>query len=211
MKKTFLMLMLALVLAFTARAQVLQNSWWRAYTANDSAVEFWRFGQDTLSFSYDDVTYNNKSVFSINDSLFTITDFDWSPCITYDSGVYIFSIQADTLRLTYIFDGCIYRSLYLMYHYFTRLYAGTENNTPFSSATIYPNPSADGIFNLKFTDYSNLPTRIYVLSADGRKIKEENSTGASTNHSINLQSSASGVYFLVMEGEKGRRVLKLVR
>ena len=92
--------------------------------------------------------------------------------------------------------------------------AGADNNSLFVS----PNPSADGIFNLTFTGNGSLPKRIYVLSADGRKIMDVGAihespvqSSAEINFTINLQSCASGIYFLVFDNEKERRVFKLVR
>ncbi|HLG34776.1 MAG TPA: T9SS type A sorting domain-containing protein [Bacteroidia bacterium] len=80
-----------------------------------------------------------------------------------------------------------------------------------NSPAVSPNPSADGIFNLMFNGKGNMPNKIYVLNVDGRKILDENIASGATNHTINLQSHTSGIYFLVMENEKGRRVMKVVR
>lgn len=77
--------------------------------------------------------------------------------------------------------------------------------------TISPNPSVDGIFNLTFSKNENMEKRVYVVTTDGKKITDENISSLATNHVINLQSYAEGIYFLVMEGTKERRVMKLVR
>ena len=80
-----------------------------------------------------------------------------------------------------------------------------------NSPSVSPNPSADGIFNVSFGKNENMFKRIYIIGTDGKKIMVENISSAAINHIINLQSYAEGIYFLVMEGAKGRRVLKLVR
>ncbi|MBK5285851.1 MAG: T9SS type A sorting domain-containing protein [Bacteroidia bacterium] len=211
MKKTLLMLMLASMLAFTARAQVLQNTWWRSYTLTNVASEYWHFGQDTIGQS---ITGNGEikiSTYTTNSNLFTIIDLPFNWCPVTDTGKYNFLIQSDTLRFNIISDPCNYRQGVFSFYYFVRSYLGIEDLNSISTATIYPNPSTDGIFNLKFNDYNNLPQRIYVMSADGRKIMKETFSTAATNHTLNLQPFASGIYFLVMENEKGSRVVKLVK
>jgi hypothetical protein len=80
-----------------------------------------------------------------------------------------------------------------------------------SGAIISPNPSADGIFNLTFNENGTMPEKIYVLNVDGRKIMDVRAENFPPQRVINLQSCASGIYFLVMENENGRRVMKLVR
>lgn len=91
--------------------------------------------------------------------------------------------------------------------------------------SVYPNPSANGIFNVTFGDVraihespQQLPKRVYIVDTKGKRIMDvsvgaihESPVHESPVHVINLQSCASGVYFLITEGEKGRRVTKLVR
>jgi len=209
MKKTLRMFMLASMLAFTARAQVLQNTLWRSYTLTNVASEYWHFGQDTIGQS---ITGNGEikiSTYTTIGNLFTIIDLPFNWCPVTDTGKYNFLIQSDTLRFNIISDPCNYRPGVFSFYYFVRSYLGIEDINPFSTTTVYPNPSEDGIFTLSFTANNNLPKRIYVMTADGRKIMDETFSSAATNHALNLQPYASGIYFLVMENEKGRRVFKL--
>lgn len=80
-----------------------------------------------------------------------------------------------------------------------------------NSPTVSPNPSVDGIFNLTFSKNKNMVKRIYITGTDGKKIMDENILSVAINHTINLQSYAEGIYFLVIENENGRSVMKLVR
>jgi hypothetical protein len=218
MKKTLFTLMLASMLAFTARGQVLQGTLWRAYNWNNVPDLYWYFAQDTLYVSYDNVSFFDSTVFTTVGSLFTIEVMNFFSCVQPYTGTYNFLITGDTLRFTVINDLCFQRLSYFNLHYFLRITTGIEDINPISPANISPNPSADGIFNLSFNDVraihespQRLPKRIYVLSADGRKIMEEMFSSAATNHIINLQSCASGIYFLVMENDLGRKVSKLIR
>ena len=211
MKKTLLILMVASMIAITARGQVLQNTWWRSYWYTNGASYLWHFGQDTLFFNSDVYSNFPKATYTNNSNLFTIAYLDTTFCSFSDTGNYSFTILGDTLRFGIVSEPCYWRGFYFTYNYFVRIYVGISDINPISTATISPNPSADGIFNLMFTGNGNLPQKIYVMSADGRKIMDETFSSAAPNHTINLQSCAAGIYFLVLENEKGRRVAKLVR
>jgi hypothetical protein len=209
--KTLLTFLLATMLAFNASSQVLQNTYWRNYDLNGNPNLYWYFNQDSAFVSSDTVGFNYLFSFTVAGSLVTFGN-DISPsCLTSDTGQYNISIQADTLHFNLVTDQCAQRAYFFNNTYFVQLFTGIEDMNPFSHAIISPNPSATGIFSLNFSDSGNLPQRIYVMTTDGRKIIEENYVNASTRHTINLQAHASGVYFLVMENEKGRRVMKLVK
>jgi len=211
MKKTLLTLMLASMLAFTTNSQTLQNTYWRMYDINNALQAYVYLGQDTFYVSPDNVIYDSIATFTTVGNLFTIIDMPFWQCPQSDTGRYTFLIQADTLRFTTISDPCMSRNSVLAFGYLVQLPTGIEDLNSISTAIVYPNPSADGIFNVMFNDYGSLPERIYVLNVDGRKILDETVSSGAINHIINLQSFSSGIYFLVMENEKGKKVMKLVR
>lgn len=218
MKKTLLILMLASMLAMTARGQMLQNTWWRMYNFSNIPFDYVHFGQDTFSFSTNNIAYFYAATYTTNGNLFEITNTTFWNCALSDTGNYSFTIQNDTLLFSFISDTCVTRHIVLLSYYFVRLVTGAEDLNPISTATISPNPSADGIFNLMFNENGAMPNKIYVMAADGRKILDVGAENflplhsrIPTNRIINLQSRASGIYFLVMENEKGRKVYKLVR
>lgn len=211
MKKTLLMLMLASMLAMSAHSQTLQNTYWHAYNVNNTPGLYFYFGQDTISVGFNNSSYSIEHLYATNGNTFTIEDYPSPNCGMNYIGSYTFMFTPDTLWFTVISDTCSMRQNYFSYHYFLQLNTGTEELNGFSGATISPNPSADGIFNLMFNENGTMPNKIYVMAADGRKILDENILSGATNHTINIQSRASGIYFLVTENEKGRRVYKLVR
>jgi hypothetical protein len=88
---------------------------------------------------------------------------------------------------------------------------GINEEATENSPAVYPNPSADGIFNLSLGKNESMLKRVYVVTTDGKKIMDETVSSAAINRVINLQSFAEGIYFLVIENKNGRRVMKLVR
>ncbi len=76
--------------------------------------------------------------------------------------------------------------------------AGVEENT-LALATIYPNPSSDGFFNV---DYVNA-TEIKVVNLVGMTIMEEKLDSQSGTKSIDLSSFTNGIYLVsVSNGTK---------
>ena len=212
MKKNLITLALVLMAMIPARAQQLQNTYWTIYTPTNVLAGYFYFCCDTLSESPDNITYTQVTTYVENGNLFTIIDLPGSPggCPITDSGRYTFSILSDTLYFILISDPCAGRSYVLLNYHFVRLLTGIEN-VSFNSDQLYPNPSPDGIFNLSFTNNSDGFDKIIVSTAQGKKVSEENIPRGERNHSINLQNLSSGVYFLMLENNKERKVFKIVK
>lgn len=209
--KTLFVFMFASILALNINAQMLQNTYWRQYDTSNVVHGWFIFGQDTVFSSYNNITFTPCSFYySAGNSIkfLWLNNFN---CLPNDTGEYSYSVQNDTLRFTPVSEPCSVRLWFFTSHYFVQLPTGIEDMSSVFGAIVSPDPLADGIFNLKFTDSGSLPHRVYLMSTDGRKIQEENCVSTSSNHTINLQSNASGIYFLVMENRKGRKVIKLVR
>ena len=211
MRKSALFFILVTIVAFAAHAQPLANTSWRAYDFSNTPGFFLHFGADTVSLSTNDVSYIPVSTYATNTNVFLITDISAASCGATYTGAYNFTIVGDSLAFSYVNDTCSARYTNLLTNYFLRNTAGIGDLNSVSAAIISPNPSPEGIFNLSFNENNNLPKRIYVLNVDGRKIFEENFLSTEKNHLINLRSCAAGVYFLVMENNLGRKMLKLVR
>jgi len=76
--------------------------------------------------------------------------------------------------------------------------AGVEENE-LASATIYPNPSTDGLFNVEYVN----ATAIKVVNLVGMTIMEENLDTQSGTKSIDLSSYTNGIYLVsVSNGAK---------
>jgi hypothetical protein len=78
----------------------------------------------------------------------------------------------------------------------------------FNSISIYPNPS-NGVFNLTWSSSSEM--QIKVSDVSGKEIiSKHNITNETGNHSLDLSSYTSGVYFVTFTSENNRIVKKLV-
>jgi len=171
MKKYLLVFVMILSLTTTTHSQTLQNTYWRTYNyATNMPTDYLFFAQDTFWASMDNINYDSLSVYTTNGNIFTIVDVVSGLCPVTDTGIYNFSISADTLRFNVIHDTCLGRENYFHDHYYLSLPTFSEELNYVSMPDVYPNPSPNGIFNLSFTANSNLPDRIDVYTVEGRKI-----------------------------------------
>lgn len=76
--------------------------------------------------------------------------------------------------------------------------SGIEENSVNTGVKIYPNPSADGIFNVEFTKANE----ISVIDAAGTTIYQTTVDANATTKAINLSQFSNGVYFInVVDGD----------
>ena len=67
--------------------------------------------------------------------------------------------------------------------------------------TAFPNPSTNGIFHVKCTEFKNQEGTLTVLSLTGSVIMQDNITGNSETL-INLEAMPKGIYILrIVDGE----------
>lgn len=210
MKKNLLTVAFVLSSILSVHAQQLQNTYWTVYNPSGSFFQYFHFGIDSLSFSYDNVNYTWRSFYTENGNQFIIDDNNGpGQCNPGDTGWYTFIIQNDTLDFTLITDECAFsgRATILGTYIFVRLYPTGIENISSDDVGLYPNPSTNGIFNLHADGFE----KIMVCDAQGRKVFEENIPGNEQNHSINLQQLSPGIYFLTLQNHDGKRGFKIIR
>jgi hypothetical protein len=207
MKRKLVILVVVLCTIFAAHSQQLQNTYWQSYTPTGSPFNCYHFISDSLHYSYDCINYNPKSLYIESGNIFTIWDF-LGACTQSSIGHYTFSIQNDTLDFTLISDDCLQgRSTVLGTYIFVRMYPTGIENISSDAVELYPNPSPNGIFNLRSGGFE----KIIVCDAQGRKVFEENIPDGKQDHSINLQQLSPGIYFLTLQNQDRRRVFKIIR
>ncbi len=79
--------------------------------------------------------------------------------------------------------------------------------------SVFPNPSATGIFDLVLKEETTQKVEVEVFNALGQRVFffSKKDGGSASMHQISLASQPSGVYFLNVKTEKGRAVRTLVR
>jgi hypothetical protein len=210
MKKILIICILILTAIISAPAQQLQNTYWTVYNPSGSFFQYFYFGFDTLFFSYNNVSYTHRSIFVENGNLLTLNDPAAWPgqCVENDTGKYSFFIQNDTLDFTLISDPCSGgRDIVMGTYIFVRLYPTGIEDVSSDAVQLYPNPSPNGIFNLRF----NSADKIMVCDAQGRKVFEANISFGERNHSLNLQQLLPGIYFLTLQNDSDKEVFKIMR
>ena len=104
MKKLFTLLYL-LFIGINGYSQQLQNTQWTVTDTTDVFYIYFKFGIDTLSYSYDDISYTNIATYQESGNNFTMIDLPSGPCPS-DTGKYTFFILNDTLNFTLVNDDC---------------------------------------------------------------------------------------------------------
>lgn len=78
------------------------------------------------------------------------------------------------------------------------------------SLKVYPNPSSDGIFNIKLIEEVSEPTIITITDLSGKVLVTEN-IGLGLTHRMNLGNLPSGIYLMHAKSAAKQSVTKLIR
>jgi hypothetical protein len=175
-------------------SQTLLNTTWSVYYPNKAFYAYFHFGTDTLSYSYDNVSYTSFSAYNKNGNDISFVDLPSKPGATTDIGNYTFTIQNDSLRFNFISDVFDNRRNVLTMCYWVSSKA-TGINTPDFTTSIkfYPNPLVSTT-NLKLDKSINNATLTFYNSV-GHSVKQiKNITGQT--FTINRDNLPCGVYFI---------------
>lgn len=199
MKKLLLIILLSNFYSL-GYSQVLTNTIWTVYDDTNNFLGYFRFNNDSVSNSIDNIIYDDLATYSESGSNFTIVDVagTGSPCL--DTGYYTFSIQFDTLRFILINDPCVVsqRPTVLADFHWVRLITDITENPPLQNQfTVYPNP-----FNFQTVfDFNEIQigTTIKIVDMNGRVIRRINFDGKQLI--LEKEDMESGVYFALIEAE----------
>lgn len=209
MKKILLPLIIAITISFQSNAQVLANNTWIAYNDTTNAMSlYFRFDNDSMAFSGNNVSYTHISRFSEAGNVLTVFD-DETGCGAA-SGTYSFLMSGDTARFTLISDSCTSRVEYFTSHYFVRMLTTVQEYST-AGLRVSPNPAADGIFNLSFDQYVAGMEKLVVYNMEGRIVYETMLPGNSTNFKLDLGQQPAGIYSLVLSGAGKSSVTRVAR
>lgn len=213
MKKLLLSSVL-LVLSFsTARAQSLVNTTWAFHWPDDALFRYFHFSDDTLYWSNDNITYTEHSLISFAGSAFTISDLPGSDigCPPVNVGNYTFEVVNDTLGFDLVSDPCTPRGQVMDEGYGLQAPSGVAD--PFASAgiSVFPNPSANGIFHLRIPTTASVYNSLRLVCMDGRLITQQNlPVGATVDRDVLLEAPATGTYLLMLSGPTRTITTKLL-
>jgi hypothetical protein len=86
-----------------------------------------------------------------------------------------------------------------------------EGNSEYG-LSIFPNP-VSGVSTLYFEGSANIEYQILVMNEFGQLIMQEERTGVDGINStqLDLQSYASGLYFVTIASDDGKQILKVVK
>jgi hypothetical protein len=207
MKKIITLFALILLTAGSnLQAQLLANTTWAVYDETSTFYILFNFDADTLSYSNDNITYENVSLYQESANNLLINDLPGLACDPSVTGSYTFQIVNDSLQNVLISDACPNRPLAIADYFWVRLPLGIEDVIATASITIYPNP-AENLVTIQSS--KNLTNATYlVYNQIGKQVMSGKLVGKNT--AVNIEQLASGVYFFQI-GENGETHLKVVK
>lgn len=73
---------------------------------------------------------------------------------------------------------------------------GIKNSATSLGVSVYPNPSADGKFNVDIAQNETSVTKLVVIDILGNKVYEINNTIPAGNYNMDLSNLSGGTYFV---------------
>jgi hypothetical protein len=102
---------------------------------------------------------------------------------------------------------------FINYHFIVDQTTSLEEAIDDRYVTVFPNPSADGLFNLKVDAYVGSELNLEVRDAQGRIVLQlsESSISDMKNIAIDLRDSAKGIYFARVMIDGRQVIRKLIK
>lgn len=206
MKKMIILVSLILAIcSLNIYSQNLQNTSWTVFISPGHLIAYFHFSKDTLSTSFDNITYKNTSTFQEIDNNFFIVDLTDEDCPNSDTGKYTYVIQNDTLKFTLVNDLCISRSESMPIIYCVRVQTGIPNNNSIKDVILFPNPANEEVI---IQSYEFIGTTYNICDQMGRQLL----TGKlhSETSKVDISQLSSGMYFLQI-GDENKQIFKLIK
>ncbi len=207
MKKMIILVSLILAIcSLNIYSQNLQNTSWTVFISPGHLIAYFHFSKDTLSTSFDNITYKNTSTFQEIDNNFFIVDLTDEDCPNSDTGKYTYVIQNDTLKFTLVNDLCISRSESMPIIYCVRVQTGIQNDNSTKDVKLYPNPASDEVIIQSNNEF--IGTTYNICDQMGRQVLTGKLNGESSK--VDIRQLSLGMYFLQI-GDEDKQIFKLIK
>jgi hypothetical protein len=194
--RILLLVIALLVQSLSCLSQSISNSTWRIFTPSNTFYVYVNFSTNTVSSSYNNISYTNSGTFWVSGNNFKILDLPSSPC-PVDTGRYTFLIQNDTLKFTTVTDVCGSRNQVFANYHWVRLAAGIREIDFNSKVSLFPNPTSGEI---TVDGIEDQPIKIFNALGEELLAKINDKT-------IDLCSQQAGIYFIKI-GTVTRKIIK---
>lgn len=188
MKKQITLLLLIMLMGSSSiLSQSLQNTTWTVYDTNNNFFLYFHFDADIVSYSNDNITYNNVATYQETGNDFTTIDLPETRRCIGDIGRYTFLLQNDILKFTLVSDDCLSRPTTFTSYQWVRWQLGVQEINLVPSINMYPNPTSD-LLTISFEEEIN----ITVANLQGQIIKRIKTD----TKTISLSGLATGIYIV---------------
>lgn len=213
MKKLLLCSVLIVLSFSTARAQSLVNTTWAFHWPDDALFRYFRFSDDTLYWSSDNVSYTGHSLITFAGQAMTISDLLGADmgCPTANVGNYTFEVVNDTLDFDLVNDPCTPRGQIMDEGYGVQAPSGIVDAFSAVGISVFPNPATNGSFHLRIPAAAAAYNSLRLVGMDGRLVAQQNlPVGAAVDRDVFLATPATGTYLLILSGPTRTVTTKLM-
>jgi hypothetical protein len=203
-KRIILITLIIAVSSMCGYSQILSNTTWMVYDNSGTLQGYISFNTDTVASSWDNISYDNFSIYQENGNNISFIDLPDGLCTISDTGRYTFLVQNDTLKYSLVNDLCSDRTLSLCSFHWIRLNTGINNENLLPALKIFPNPASD--FIVIETPHS---LEIDILNIRGQLIKTIYTAEKLT--SIDVADLSSGIYIIKAKSDRGIAVKKFFK
>lgn len=200
-RKISLLLIIVFVQTSNGFSQSLPGSTWKVFDQASAFYVYLKFNSNTVSHSYDNVTWTNSSNYWVSGNSFKILGLTSSAQCPLDTGYYSFLIQNDTLKFTSITDPCTSRNQVHAYYHWVRLVTAIKEIDSDSKVKLFPNPTS---------------SRVTLSGVEGQTVTLYNILGelihtelltATEDCTLDLSQQPNGIYFIKI-GTATKKIIK---
>ncbi len=214
MKNLFLTAWLIFALGLSGQSQSLSNTTWDVFDQMNVQAYSFHYGNDTVFISTDFISFEPLSIYQESNDTITLNDIPGAPfsCPGGITGYYTFLMVGDSLYFTLLSDACAGRESVLTTYDWARNTSGLDGKSLSEMIKLFPNPSYDGLFNIRINNSEMKFDKYTVCNIQGQQIKEQSISGnGMIEQSLDLSEFSSGTYLLTFFGKSGNKSYKILK
>jgi hypothetical protein len=206
--KKILLLFLLIFIQQQGKGQSLVGTQWLG--TNAPSPNIWlNFETDTVYYSFIGSGFLPMSLYTASSGNFEIMDISGT-AVCMDTGYYNYNYTGSTLAFSVINDACTNRRNTLVnYNWILLGTTGVSESLAEKKISIFPNPSANGIFQIKNVSNQQSAFEIVINDLNGKIVFSKQEIEGETI--LDLSALPQGIYVCVIDMQGTMITLKLAK